>query len=153
VSGAVHQISVSRGGVPKVAIATGFVDRSGLIDDGHIEAFHGGPDKALCLYSLEVIEGLAAEGHSIAPGSAGENVTVRGVDWTGVVPGSRWLIGKEVEIEVTHFTAPCKKNSRWFSDGDFSRISQQLYPGRSRVYARILMEGVISRGDQFAPED
>jgi MOSC domain-containing protein YiiM len=153
VSGAVHQISVSRGGVPKVAIATGFVDRSGLIDDGHIEAFHGGPDKALCLYSLEVIEGLAAEGHSIAPGSAGENVTVRGVDWTSVVPGSRWLIGKEVEIEVTHFTAPCKKNSRWFSDGDFSRISQQLYPGRSRVYARILMEGVISRGDQFAPED
>ena len=152
-SGAVHQISVSKGGVPKVAIETGFVDRSGLIDDGHIEAFHGGPDKALCLYSLEVIEGLAAEGHSIAPGSAGENVTVRGVDWTRVVPGSRWLIGKEVEIEVTHFTAPCKKNSRWFSDGDFSRISQQLYPGRSRVYARILMEGVISRGDQFAPED
>jgi MOSC domain-containing protein YiiM len=68
-----------------------------------------------------------------------------------VVPGTRWLIGNEVEIEVTHFTAPCKKNSSWFSDGDFSRISQQLHPGRSRVYARILAEGMISQGDQFAP--
>ena len=149
-SGEVHQIAVSGGGVPKLPIEAGFVDLSGLIDDGHFEAFHGCPDKALCLYSLEVIESLAAEGHSIVPGSAGENVTVRGVDWTRVVPGTRWLIGKEVEIEVTHFTAPCKKNSRWFSDGDFSRMSQQQYPGRSRVYARILSEGVISRGDEFA---
>ena len=150
-NGEVHQISVSSGGVPKLAIESGFVDHSGLIDDGHIEAFHGGTGKALCLYSFEVIESLASEGHSIVPGSAGENVTVRGVDWTRVVPGSRWLIGEEVEIEVTHFTAPCKKNSRWFSDGDFSRMSQQIHPGRSRVYARILMEGVISRGDQFGP--
>ena len=150
-NGEVHQVSVSAGGVPKLAIESGFVGRSGLIDDGHIEAFHGGTEKALCLYSFEVIESLASEGHSIVPGSAGENVTVRGVDWTRVVPGSRWLIGEEVEVEVTHFTAPCKKNSRWFSDGDFSRMSQQIHPGRSRVYARILMEGVISRGDQFGP--
>ena len=150
-SGAVHQVSVSAGGVPKLAIEAGFVGTSGLIDDRHTESFHGGPDQALCLYSLEVIEGLAAEGHSIVPGSAGENVTVRGIDCSVVVPGTRWLIGNEVEIVVTHFTAPCKKNSRWFSDGDFSRISQQLHPGRSRVYARILAEGMISQGDQFAP--
>ena len=59
----------------------GYVGPSGLLDDRHTESFHGGPDQALCLYSLEVIEGLAAEGHSIVPGSAGENVTVRGLDW------------------------------------------------------------------------
>ena len=85
------------------------------------------------------------------PGAAGENVTVTGVDWNAVVPGTRWLIGDEVEIEITHFTAPCKKNSRWFADGDFSRMNQQLHPGRSRVYARVLTEGVIQPNDQFAP--
>ena len=148
-SGVVHQVSVSAGGVPKLAIDSGYVGSLGLLDDGHTESFHGGPDKALCLYSLEVIEELAAEGHSMAPGAAGENVTVRGVDWSEVAPGTKWLIGDEVEIEVTHFTTPCQKNSRWFADGDFSRINQQLHPGRSRVYARILTEGVIRPGDHF----
>lgn len=150
-SGVVHQVSVSPGGVPKLAIESGYVGLLGLLEDGHTDAFHGGPDKALCLYSFEVIESLASQGHSVAAGAAGENVTVRGVDWTEVTPGTRWLIGEEVEIEVTHFTAPCQKNARWFADGDFSRMNQQLHPGRSRVYARVLTEGVIKPGDQFAP--
>jgi MOSC domain-containing protein YiiM len=150
-NGVVHQVSVSAGGVPKLPIDRGYLGPMGLLEDGHTESFHGGVDKALCLYSLEVIEGLAGEGHSLAPGAAGENVTVRGVDWTEVGPGTRWLIGDEVEIEVTHFTAPCQKNARWFADGDISRISQQLHPGRSRVYARVLTEGVIRPGDQFTP--
>jgi MOSC domain-containing protein YiiM len=150
-SGCVHQVSVSSGGVPKRAIDSGYVGKLGLLDDRHTDRFHGGPDKALCLFSLEVIEGLATEGHAVVPGAAGENVTVAGVDWNAVVPGTRWLIGDEVEIEITHFTAPCKKNSRWFADGDFSRMSQQLHPGRSRVYARVLTEGVIRPNEQFAP--
>jgi MOSC domain-containing protein YiiM len=153
VSGIVHQVSVSAGGVPKLAISSGYVASLGLLDDGHTESFHGGADKALCLFSLEVIEELGREGHSLAPGAAGENVTVSGVDWAEVAPGTKWLIGDEVEIEVTHFTAPCSKNSRWFADGDFSRINQQLNPGRSRVYARILTEGVIRPGDHFTSAD
>lgn len=142
-------MSVSSGGVPKLPIESGYVGPLGLLDDGHTESFHGGAPKALCLYSLEVIEDIAGDGHSLAPGAAGENVTVRGVDWDEVVPGTRWLIGDEVEIEITHFTTPCAKNSRWFSDGDISRINQQLHPGRSRVYARVLTVGVIRPGDQF----
>ena len=148
-SGVVHQVSVSPGGVPKSAIASGYVGPLGLLDDGHTGAFHGGANRALCLYSLEVIESLAREGHSLAPGAAGENVTVRDVAWTEVTPGTRWLIGDEVEIEITYYTAPCQKNARWFVDGDFSKMNQELYPGRSRVYARVLTEGVIRPGDQF----
>jgi MOSC domain-containing protein YiiM len=151
VSGVVHQVSVSAGGVPKSSIESGYVGPLGLLDDGHNDSFHGGPDKALCLYSLEVIEAIASEGHSLVPGAAGENVTVRGIDWSQVSPGTRWSIGDEVEIEVTHFTTPCSKNSRWFADGDFSRMNQQIHPGNSRVYARVLTEGVIRPGDQFAP--
>lgn len=150
-SGVVHQVSVSAGGVPKLPIESGYVGPLGLLDDGHTESFHGGADKALCLFSLEVIESISSEGHSLAPGTAGENVTVRGIDWNEVVPGTRWLIGPEVEVEVTHFTAPCNKNSRWFADGDFSRMNQQQHPGRSRVYARVLTEGEIRPGDRFAP--
>ena len=88
-TGSVHQVSVSAGGVPKLRIESGYVGTLGLLDDRHADPSHGGPDKALCLYSLEVISGLAHEGHPIAPGAAGENVTVSGVDWTEVNPGTR----------------------------------------------------------------
>lgn len=150
-NGIVHQVSVSAGGVPKLPVESGYVGPLGLLDDRHLESFHGGFDKALCLFSLEVIEAIAGDGHSLAPGTAGENVTIRGIDWNEVVPGTRWLIGDEVGVEVTHFTAPCKKNARWFADGDFSRMNQQQHPGRSRVYTRVLTEGVIRPGDRFAP--
>ena len=54
---------------------------AGLLDDG-TPSLPRRSDKALCLYSFEVIEAWPADGHSIVPGAAGENVTVRGVDWT-----------------------------------------------------------------------
>jgi len=36
---------------------------------------------------------------------------------------------------------------RWFSDRRFSRISQNHYPGSSRLYARVLREGALQVGD------
>jgi len=42
--------------------------------------FHGGPDRALCLFSMELIRTLQAEGHPIAPGQIGENLTVEGLE-------------------------------------------------------------------------
>ncbi|MGH8927781.1 MAG: MOSC domain-containing protein [Acidimicrobiia bacterium] len=150
-NGRVHQVAVSDGGVPKLAVAGGYVGPTGLLGDRHNEPSHGGPNKALCLFALEVIEAVAAEGHSLFPGAVGENVTLAGVDWSLVKPGSRWRIGDEVEIEITSYTIPCKTNARWFLGGDFSRINQQLHPSSSRVYARIVTEGVIRPGDQFLP--
>jgi len=91
------------------------------------------------------------EGHHMAPGHAGENLTVAGVDWATVVPGSRYRIGDGVEIEITSYTKPCATNARWFSDGDFTRMLQTRFPGESRVYARVLTEGTVRPGDAFTP--
>jgi MOSC domain-containing protein YiiM len=35
-----------------------------------------------------------------------------------------------------------------FSDRRFSRISQTHYPGSSRLYARVLREGILRPGDR-----
>lgn len=145
--GRVHQISTSNGGVPKLAVDRAVVDASGVVGDEQADkVHHGSPDQALCLYSLEVIETLRSEGHSIAPGSAGENITVSGLDWRQVVPGSRMKIGP-VEVEVTHYTTPCAKNAQWFKDGKFNRMHASKHPGESRVYARVLSGGPIQTGD------
>ena len=109
--------------------------------------FHGGPDRAVCLYSLELIEQLQEEGHPIDAGSSGENLTLSGLDWHQIRPGVRLAIGPEVQLEVTSYTTPCIHNGRWFRDGDFSRISQKLNPGWSRVYAKVLHGGIVRPGD------
>lgn len=147
----VHQLSASNGGVPKKAVDRATIDRMGLVGDAQNDTkHHGGPDRALCLYSLEVIERLRSEGHPIEPGYAGENVTISGLDWAEVQPGARLRIGHDVEIEVTSYTAPCSNNARWFIDGDFTRMLQSRHPGESRVYARVLQEGEVRAGDEVA---
>jgi MOSC domain-containing protein YiiM len=79
-TGTIIQISVSQGGVPKLAVPQAHVTPLGLEGDrqAHPE-IHGGPNRAVCLWSLEVITALQQEGHPIAPGCAGENITLAGL--------------------------------------------------------------------------
>lgn len=146
--GRIVQISISPGGVPKRPVAEARVGPLGIDGDGHADAeHHGGPERALCLWSLERIAALQAEGHPVAPGTAGENLTIAGLDWDLVVPGVRLLLGEGVLAEVTRYTTPCKTIRGSFRDGDFTRIHHVRFPGWSRVYARVLAGGVLRPGD------
>lgn len=145
--GKVVGLQRSAGGVPKLPVDEALVIRTGMEGDGQRNRrFHGGPMRALCLYSQERLDVLAAEGHPITRGSTGENVTIAGLIWSEVVPGVRLQLG-EVEVEVTSFTAPCRNIAHAFIGGEFTRIGQKVNPGWSRVYAKILREGRIGIGD------
>ena len=147
-SARIVQISVSRGGVPKTAVPAARVTANGLEGDAQRNReLHGGPERAICLYSIEAIERLRAEGHPITPGSIGENVTVQGLDWSAVAPGDHVLLGDQVVLQVTRYTSPCVNIMGAFKDGEFARVSQKRRPGWSRVYARVLVEGTIRRDD------
>ena len=148
-----HQISVSNGGVPKLAVPQARVTKDGVEGDRQRNLkVHGGPDRAVCIYALERIEALRGEGHSIAPGSAGENFTLAGLEWARITPGTKLRVGHDVLLEVLSYTAPCDHNACWFKDEDFSRISQKKHPGWSRVYARVLAEGIAKQGDPVTVE-
>jgi MOSC domain-containing protein YiiM len=150
--GFVHSINVSAGGVPKLPVPEAEVTFLGVTGDDHDDKeHHGGPDRALCLFSLEVIERMRSEGHDMAAGHAGENLTIAGIDWSAVVPGTRYQVGDAVEIEITSYTTPCATNRRWFQDGDFTRMLHSRHPGESRVYARVLRGGRVRTGDSFLP--
>jgi MOSC domain-containing protein YiiM len=124
------------------------VSRSGLENDAQDDKIHhGGSERAVCLYSLERIRSLQTEGHPIDIGTAGENVTLEGIDWDRIAPGATIRIGDEVLLEVASFTNPCKTIRGSFIDGEFVRIAQKLHPGWSRVYARVLREGQVHFGD------
>ncbi len=148
VKGRVVQINISPGGVPKLPVAAARVTPDGLEGDGHRDLeHHGGPERALCLFSLEQIRALQAEGHRVTPGAIGENLTLEGVDWERVQPGAVLELGEEVRIEITRYTSPCFNIEPSFAGGDFARVSQKRHPGWSRVYAKVLQPGPIRQGD------
>jgi MOSC domain-containing protein YiiM len=146
--GHIVQLSVSNGGVPKRAVETARVTALGLEGDAHRNRqHHGGPERAVCLFAVELIRALQAEGHSLVPGALGENVTLEGIEWAAVQPGARLCLGDEVVLEVTRYTSPCFNLRPAFRGGDYSLVSQKRHPGRSRVYARVVTEGTLRRGD------
>ncbi len=146
-TGRIFQLNISTGGVPKLAVREGQVNELGLVGDEHrFPDIHGGPERALCLFSLERILQLQAEGHPIFPGAVGENVTIAGIDWQQIVPGVQLALGEEVLLEITSYTSPCNTIPPSFAHGQYQRISQKAHPGWSRVYARVLRGGRLKIG-------
>ncbi|HZM01158.1 MAG TPA: MOSC domain-containing protein, partial [Planctomycetota bacterium] len=120
----VVQVNVSQGGVPKRPVPAAAVTRDGLEGDRQADRrYHGGPGRAVSVWSLELIEALRAEGHPVVPGGAGENLTVAGLDWGAVRPGARLRFAGGVELEVADFAAPCQTIRGSFTGGGFERIS------------------------------
>jgi MOSC domain-containing protein YiiM len=144
--GTVFSINIARGGVPKRPAVSAWVGVGGVEGDGQRNRqLHGGPDRAVSLYSLELIQALRAEGHPVEPGSLAENLTLAGLDWSLMVPGVQVEVGP-VRLELTSYVNPCKNISASFINGEFVRVSQKVYPGWSRLYARVLEEGLVTSG-------
>lgn len=148
-NGRIFQLNCSNGGVPKLAVREAVVTPTGLACDRQTRTkFHGGPERALCLFSLEKIMELQAEGHPIFPGSTGENVTLTGLAWERLAPGTRLALGEEVLVEISKYTTPCNTIADSFRAHDFRRIDQKHSPGDSRLYARILQTGTLTVGQE-----
>ena len=143
----------SNGGVPKLSILRARVTVAGLEGDWQKDRkHHGGAERALCLYSQELIDQLVLEGHPMAPGATGENVTISGLDWRRMQPGTRVALG-QVIVHLTSFAEPCRTIRGAFSDLRFVRIGEKLYPGWSRIYARVEVPGELAVGDEVSVLD
>jgi MOSC domain-containing protein YiiM len=146
-SGRLVAINRSGGGVPKLPISEALITEAGVEGDRQQNTkIHGGPDRAVSLYSLEAIRALAREGNPVEAGTMGENLTVSGLDWSLVVPGCNLTVGP-VRLHITKFAKPCSNIRGAFANGDASRISPDLHPGWSRVCARVVESGVVRVGD------
>jgi len=147
----VVSVNVSPGGVPKLPVAEQWVGRLGLADDRHSEPEpeHGGPDQAVCLYSVEAIARVAADGHTAFPGAYGENLTLEGVEMDAVAAGDRLAIGDGgLVLELTKRAEPCQTQVHWFVEGRIARIGSKKHPADARWYARVITEGPVRPGDR-----
>ena len=146
-AGRLESINVSRGGVPKTSVFEALITEHGVDGDRQDDLrHHGGPDRAVSLFSLEHIQALQREGHPISVGSAGENLTLSGLDWAELTPGREIQIGA-VRLRIMSYAAPCSTIRESFRDYAFERISHKVHPGWSRLYTRVVTGGIVRPGD------
>ncbi|MCA1563394.1 MAG: MOSC domain-containing protein [Acidobacteria bacterium] len=145
--GVLLSINVSDGGVPKHPRQECVLRVNGIEGDRQAHPqIHGGPQRAVCLYSLELIESLRSEGHPVTVGSLGENLTLAGIPWHQMVPGTCVDVGA-ASLELTGYADPCRTIVGSFHDRRSARIFERVHPGWSRLYARVMKEGSLRIGD------
>jgi len=146
-SGSVAQINSSTGGVPKSAVAAATIGWRGITGDVQkTRLHHGRPWQALSLWSADVIARLANDGHPVAAGGVGENLTLSGIDWAALRAGTVLDIG-EVRCQLTSPAVPCSKIAANFTAREISLVDHDVNPESSRWYAAVIRPGAITSGD------
>ncbi len=143
-----HSVNANpAGGVPKPPVGKARLLTGGVEGDKQRNLkYHGGPTRAVCLFSLERIEALRTEGHPIMAGTTGENLTIEGLDWDSLEVGQEYAIGDAI-IELQQPAEPCNIIAGSFCDGDSRRIDESRHSGWSRWYASVAVEGEVEVGD------
>ena len=143
----VTQLNVSGGGMPKQPVLQAHVTPGGVDGDRQRNLkYHGGPDRAVCIYSEELYAWLNEQGVRVTNGAVGENFTTRGLDLLKLKKGDRLLVGGDggCVVEITKVRVPCSQLKRWDVD------LPELIVGRSGWMARVVTEGAVKPGDPIA---
>jgi len=101
------------------------------------------------LLQRELLGELAVEGHEVAPGELGENVTTSGLDLLALPRGTRIRLGDAAEVELTGLRNPCVQIER-FQPGLMGRLIRRDAAGthrRAGVMAVVVEGGVVRAGD------
>ena len=109
--------------------------------DGQAEAYHGGADKAVCVYPYEHYPYWEQQLNRKLPVAAfGENLTVMDMLETTVHIGDTFKIGKAV-VQITQPRRPCHKIAGRHAVRDLTQ--RVLDSGYTGYYLRVLEEGTI----------
>lgn len=113
---------------------------------------HGGPDKAVCVYSGDHYAAWRRELREERAGDGwfGENFTIEGQTEEGVCLGDVYGIGSAV-VEVSQPRGPCwKLGRRW---GRFDMPKRTIRSGRTGWYFRVREPGEVGAGDELTLRD
>ena len=133
--------------MPKRPVERVRVEVSGVAGDFQKNRkYHGGPDRAICLYSAELYDWLRTQNIDLAPGSVGENFTTAGIDLQSLVAGQRLHVG-DCQIELSEVREPCRNLNRVHAG------LLQAMQGRSGWMARVTQDGWVHAGADIQIQD
>ena len=156
-TGTVVQVSVSKGGIPKLATASAELTETGVAGDDWRYPFHGGRRKAILLITMEGIDELVSQCFPLFPGALGENLTTRGLDRRELRIGQRFRVGA-AEIELVQLRTPCGTLDVYGAEIQRSMFDAQAQSGDpvsprwglSGFYASVVLPGRVQTGDSIA---
>lgn len=124
-----------------------------LAGDGQADLnVHGGPDKAVCVYSADHYpfwrEQLGVP--DCGPSWFGENFSVEGQGEQDVAVGDTYRIGTAL-VQISQPRAPCWKLGRRWNRLDMPKLV--LQSGRTGWYLRVLESGDVQCGDALSVVD
>ncbi|GGD63582.1 MOSC domain-containing protein [Paenibacillus nasutitermitis] len=120
----------------------------GLDGDGQADLiYHGGEDKAVCVYSSEHFPYWSdLWGEEVAPGAFGENFTVSHITEQMICIGDILQVGSAI-VQVSQPRQPCFKLGLKHNKPQLPLHVQQT--GLTGFYLRVLQEGSVKEGDDL----
>ena len=154
-SGTIVQVSISQGGLPKLAIPEGFITPLGI--EGDVQAhpqIHGGPRQAILIIASEVVDELTARGYPLFYGAMGENLTTRGLEIRDIRMGDQIRVGGAL-LEIAKPRGPCSAldvygdtlKSVVYDQKVKARDHTSPRWGMSGFYASVIQPGPVRPGD------
>ncbi|MDP7977450.1 MOSC domain-containing protein [Bacillus sp. WLY-B-L8] len=135
-------------GICKQLVKDAFLSTDGFQGDGVADLrFHGGPDRAVCVYPYEHYDLWETEFHTSLPSSAfGENVTVTNMLEEDVCIGDIYQLGEAI-VQVTQGRIPCSTISKRL--GIPSILPRIVETGYTGYLCRVLQEGTVRKDSQI----
>ncbi|WP_316569928.1 MOSC domain-containing protein [Neobacillus sp. YIM B06451] len=134
--------------IGKESVREAFLSRDGLAGDGIANPeFHGGPDRALCLYPYEHYPKWEEEfGVKLLPPVFGENITALGMPESEVYIGDIYKIG-EATVQISQGRVPCSTISKFNSIDPFlKRVYETCLTG---YFFRVIEEGKMTQDSEI----
>jgi MOSC domain-containing protein YiiM len=108
---------------------------------------HGGPDKAVCVYSFEHYPFWEETlGVPLAPGAFSENLTIASLRESEVRLGDTFRAGQAL-VQLSQPRQPCSKLAGRHARADLPDLIHRT--SFSGFYLRVLEEGMVRSGDAF----
>ncbi len=127
-------------GTHKTPIEEAFISKDhGLEGDAHAGKWH----RQVRFLASESIESVKDQGLDVTFGDFAENIASSGIDWKTLPLGTQVKLGDAVIVEITQIGKEChNKCAIYYMAGDC------IMP-REGVFAKVLEEGTIHRGDEI----
>ncbi|TKC18861.1 MOSC domain-containing protein [Robertmurraya kyonggiensis] len=124
-----------------------FLSKTGLKSDEQAYEYHGGEDKALCLYSYDYYPYWKNVVHHFSETALfGENLTVEGLKEDNAHIGDIFSFGEAI-IQVSEPRNPCYKLAEKYEVPDM--VVRMRDTGYTGFLFRVLKEGVVSVNDDL----
>jgi len=140
-SGRIVSINLSE----KKGVKKRSVDEANIRENYGIEGDAHASDKwhrQLSMLAIESINKMQKLGLNVGPGDFAENITTEGVDLLSLPVGTRLMLGKEVEVEVSQIGKECHTRCAIY------RQAGDCVMPKEGIFVRVIRGGKIRTGDE-----